>query len=176
MTDINKLRQFLQVYNIDDTEYTDDQLQLMISQASSIIGDEFVSENNREDYVRNFEGTEYMTDFYPVLVDSVVVTVNTEEVTPHKITEEGIIYFTNHVQGEFSCSYVQAISSDEIEQTMFSVVMYMIREQNAGNIRSINEGDVSVTYDTDNTMSMGNQINNLIEQLRGKYKARVRLI
>ena len=176
MTDIQKLRQYLQLQGIDDTTYTDEQLSLMISQATAFIGDEYVTPQEKEDYVRHFEGMTYMTDFYPVNVESVVVTVDDEEVTPHKITEEGLVYFENQVQGELLCTYLQAVDESIVEQAVNGVIMYSIRDSTGGNMKSINEGDISITYDTDNGMSTSSQISHLVDSLRQKFKARVRLI
>lgn len=176
MTDITTLREYLQLRGIDDTAYTDEQLQLLISQATAYIGEDFVNPTTHEDYLRHYEGTRYMTDYYPVDVSSCVVLVDGEEVTPHKITEEGIIYFENHIQGELLCTYVQAIDETAIEQALFGVIGYMIADTTGGNMKSINEGDISITYDTDNNLSTSSQISHLIESLRNKYKARVRLI
>jgi len=176
MTDIEALRQFLQVYNIDDTEYTDEQLSLLISQAGTLIGDEYTQGATHEDYTRKWEGTTYMTDFYPIDVDSVCVVVDDEEVQPHKITEEGLIYFENHIQGEFVCTYTQAINTATLDKAIMGLVMYMIRDMNDRNLKSINEGDISITYNTDSDMSTHSQISNLIQNIRNKYKARVRLI
>lgn len=174
MTEISDLRELLQVYGIDDSQYTDTQLQLLLKQARTFIGN--ATPENREDYVDQYHGKKYMTQYYPVSVDSVNVTVGGESVTPHHITEEGIIYFDNIVNGELSCTYTQQLSEEDISGAVLPLVVYMIQDQNGGNMSSITEGDVSVSFDNNSTVSTSNQINRLIESLRQKYKARVVLL
>ncbi len=177
MTEIvDELRALLQLYKIDDTMYTDDDLMLMITQARACIGTEFVEATEHEDYVHDFCGNRYITHYYPVVVDGVRITIDDERVFPDKITTEGIIYFENECRGKLSCTYVQDFSSDDITNVILPLAMYMIRDQNGGNTRSINEGDISITYDNDSQISTGNMIASLVQKLQNKYKARVRLL
>lgn len=173
---VEELRELLQVYDIDDSRYTDEQLMMMISQARACVGTEYIEPKSCEDYVRDFVGGYYMTDFYPILADSVVVTIDDEVVIPDKITEEGIIYFENQQRGKLSCSYVQDFSSDDITSVILPVTMYMIRDITGGNLSSINEGDISISYDNTSAMSTSSMIQNLVTRLQNKYKARVRLL
>jgi hypothetical protein len=177
MTEIvDELRELLVLYDIADSEYTDEQLEMMISQARACIGTEYTEASDHEDYVRDFCGDYYLTDYYPVDVDSVRVTIDDEIVFPEKITSEGIIYFTNQQRGKLSCTYVQDFSSYDIKEVILPLTMYMIRDKNGGNMRSINEGDISITYDNDSQLSTSNMISQLVQKLQNKYKARVRLL
>lgn len=174
--DIEELRKLLRLYKIDDTQFTDEDLELLISQAKTLIGKEFIEDANREDYVEHLSSKRYMTDYYPILVDSVQVFVDDEEVIPRRITENGILYFEKNVNGEFLCTYTQGFERSSIDEAIKSIVMYMIQEQDNQNISSISEGDVSVSYNTDDLMSSSTKLNELIESIRNKFRARVRLL
>jgi hypothetical protein len=174
MTEISDLRELLQVYGIDDSQYTDTQLQLLLKQARTYIGD--VTPTSHTDYVERFNGKRYMTQYYPVGVDSVTILVDEESITPKYITEEGIIYFDNMVTGELRCTYTQQLSEEEISDAILPLTVYMIKDNIGGNMSSITEGDVSVSFDNNSTVSTSNQINRLIESLRNKYKSRVVLL
>ena len=174
MTEISDLRELLQVYGIDDSQYTDTQLQLLLKQARAFIGD--VTPTEHTDYVERFNGKRYMTQFYPVGVESVTVTVEGESITPHYISEDGIIYFDKIVNGELQCTYTQQLSEEDISSAVIPLTVYMIKDNMGGNMSSITEGDVSVSFDNNSTVSTSNQINRLIESLRQKYKARVVLL
>lgn len=177
MTEIvDELRALLELYNIDDSQYTDEQLEMMISQARACIGTEYTEASDHEDYVRDFCGDYYLTEYYPIDIESVRVTIDDERVFPDKITSEGIIYFENEHRGKLSCTYVQDFSSDDIKDVILPVAMYMIRDKNGGNMRSINEGDISITYENDSQLSTSNMIASLVQKLQNKYKARVRLL
>jgi hypothetical protein len=170
------LRELLQLYGIDDTTYSDEQLELIIRQARAYIGEEFVEPTTHEDYVEHFRGKTYMTSYYPVDVDSVTVICEEEVVIPNKITSSGLVYFTHHIQGRLTVSYTQELTSTDIRDTILPIAVYMIRDIRGENLSSITEGDVSVSYDNTNTMSTSGMIQNLVTQLRNKYKARVRLL
>lgn len=176
-TTIEQLRETLNVYGVDDSQYTDEQLEVFITQAKELVGSEYVEKVEHEDYVEDICCKRYMTNYYPVVVDSVVVLVDGVEVTPHKITEDGIIYFDEIVEGEFSCTYNQGISEGEVSSAIVTLSMYLIRDKTGqGTLSSIQEGDLKVTYATDNILSAGNRISQLVNNIRNKYKARVRLL
>lgn len=177
MTEITDLRALLEVYGIDDTEYTDTQLEIILNQAKTYIGKEFVEGSTHEDYLRIYEGSVYMTNYYPIDVETVEIIVEGVEVTPRKITHEGIIYFEDVLHGELSCSYTQELSDEDIESTVLPLAMYLIRDQNGGGtMSSIHEGDLQISYDTTTSLSTNAQIHHLVQSLRDKYKARVRLL
>lgn len=177
MTLISDLRSTLQLYGIDDTQYTDAQLQIFIDNAKSVIGEDYVNSTEHEDYVEKISCRKYMTNYYPVVVDSVVVIVDGEQVTAKKITTDGIIYFDEQVNGEFTCTYLQGIDTTLVDEAIVNISLYMIQEQSGnGAISSINEGDISVSYDTNSIATSSNRISQMLNDIRGKYKARVRLI
>jgi hypothetical protein len=126
MTEISDLRELLQVYGIDDSQYTDTQLQLLLKQARTYIGD--VTPTSHTDYVERFNGKRYMTQFYPVGVESVTVTVEGESITPHYISEDGIIYFDKIVTGELRCTYTQQLNEEDISSAVIPLAMYMIKD------------------------------------------------
>lgn len=177
MTETEQLRALLEVYGIDDTQYTDAQLELMIQQAKNAVSADVANETTHEDYHRHFAGTVYMTDYYPVDVESLEITVDGEVVVPRRITHDGLVYFDNLMQGELVCTYSQAFDEGDVESTIIPLAMYMIRDKEGGNQSSIKEGDITVSFDTDSPSSTNAQISHLVSSLRAKYnKARVRLI
>ena len=177
MDEVEELRLLLQMYGIDDSMYDDNELQMWISQARSFVGNEFVQETEYEDYQRDFNSDMYMTRAYPISVSSVHVLVDDEGVIPMKITSNGVIYFNNRQHGAISVTYSVEYTEEDVKNVILPVAMYMIRDKNGGNMSSITEGDVSVSYDNINDkLSTSNSIQQLINNLRMKYKARVRLL
>ena len=178
MIDIQTLRTQLQAVGVEDSQYTDEQLQAIIENARSVLGD-CVEERTHEDYLRHFSNDVYTTNYYPINVDDVEVTCDDKAVQVDKITKEGVIYFTNTERGSLRVVYVQAIDTSIVDNVVSQLVVYMIQQKQAGNIEgisSINEGDISISYDTNSTLRSDALVQKLIDDLRNSYKARVRLL
>lgn len=178
MIDIQTLRTQLQAVGVDDSQYTDEQLQAIIENARSVLGD-CVEERTHEDYVRHFSNDVYTTNYYPILTDDVEVTCDDKAVQVDKITKEGVIYFTNNERGSLRVVYVQAIDTSIVDNTVSQLVVYMIQQKNGINdagLSSINEGDISISYDTNSSLRSDALVQKLIDDLRNSYKARVRLL
>lgn len=177
MTIVEDLRQLLVANGIDDTQYTDEELTIFIDTAKTVIGLEYTESIAHEDYVEKIQCRKYMTNYYPIAPDSVCVLVDGEEVTAKKITKEGIIYFYEIIDGEFSCTYLQAIDTDLIDYATRLLSLYTIQEkEGTGAVSSIAEGDISISYDTNSSASNSNRVARIVDSIRSKYKARVRLL
>ena len=79
MTFIEEIRTSLEAYGI--TSYTDEQIEVFIDNAKSIIDSPLLENREYTDYVRGFDGDVYCTDFYPVL-ELNSLTIDEKEVTP----------------------------------------------------------------------------------------------
>lgn len=170
MSILEDLRAMLIAHNIDVTAYTDQILNSFISEARLLVGEDFMFDHTVEEYDPNFDDDCIMVGDYPVKEGTVVVTLDDEVITPTKITSEGIIYLPSRVNGHLSVRYTVGLSGEDINQYLLPIVVYMIREKEGQNISSINEGDISISYDTSN--GVNTQMSQLIQDLKHKYSGR----
>lgn len=170
------LRSLLRNHNIPCDEYTDEQLGAYIDEAKLLLNTPYSFDTTFTDYHDHFHGRVYLTDYYPLLSTSdVVVKVDDIVVTPRRITNDGRVFLEKCVDGSLECTYTVGLSDDDIINTILPVTMYIIQASNGtGDISSVNEGDLSVSYDTSNGYNA--EVNKLVQQLKNKYRARVRII
>ena len=158
---------------------SDEQITATISQAQHLVGMEYFLPTSRNEYVPDFDDNVYITDFYPIIEDSLVLRVNDVIVTPRKINyDEGIIYLdTNHI-GTLEADYQYGYDEDELNSSLIPLVVELFKHNNNYNLGSITEGDVSVSYATNaNTTGTGvNTIDTLVNNIREMYDARVKLL
>lgn len=172
MTLIEKIRETLTAQGI--TDITDTQIQNYIDNAKALIGSSLIEQREYTDYVRNFNGEVYTTDFYPVL-DILEFTIDDKPVTLSHISMNGVLYLPCPYMGTLCCTYVVGLPVDEVEDDLLPLVVCMIRDNTGKNISSISEGDVSVSYNNTTGMESAS-LDTLVARLRDKYGAMVRLI
>ena len=178
-TTIEILRTLLQANDIHEYDDAQDSvLEAFISEAKMLINEPFCNDTTYNDYVEGFTGKKYVTDYYPLKADCLEVTFNDIDISEHikKITEEGIIYFDkqfNH--GTLDVTYVVGLSSEDIENYIIPITLYLIRDKTGRNVSSITEGDVSISYNN-STGGTAMQIDTLINNLKDKYCARLCLL
>ena len=187
MVDIAKLKTLLKFEGIDLSDYTDDELKVIvdskISELEGLIGLD-VNPVHRKHIQKEFQGDVLELPFYPVY-DLHSIKIDGECVTPKIYTFNerlGLIYFTKQMHGFVEVKYISGLS----DETITNLINPLIKEMVAyaftynqwgmgGPVSSIKEGDVSVNYDTSN--SKGNIIMNRIEDIKKRYcTARVKWI
>lgn len=175
---IDSLRTLLNNNNIIITEeYTDNQLAGMIQQAVTLIGEDYITGRVEVDYDYNFTGNLYSTAEYPVEPEGVTVTLDDQDITTSvkSVTREGVIQFTGEQNGVLRVEYTVGLTSDVSEGFVNLATLYLIRGNTSmGDVASINEGDVSVSYNT--STSTRNSLDSVISEIHNQFGARVRMI
>lgn len=170
---LTELKQILNGQGIDPTKYTDEQLQGLILQAKTLINREWATDKTYTDYNRKYNGDIITTDYYPLKTIE-TITINDEEVTPDYYTDDGIIYLPKQYNGTLKCDYTVGLTDDDYINCILPMTTNLILDQQTDkNIASINEGDVSISY---NNTTTANTNDALIENIRNKYAAKIRMI
>ena len=173
---IEKLRALLEAKGIPASE-DDNQLALLISQATTLIGDEYIHPRSEVDYDYDFKGDLYITAEYPILTEEVEVYLDDKNITSSilSITCEGVIHFKQDYEGILKTNYTVGLSDEKIEDYLLLATMYLCADDNnMGNVSSITEGDVSIGYDR--TGNTGNSLDSIISEVHKQFGARVKLI
>ena len=159
------------------TEYSNDELDSFILEAKLLLDAPFVYDTLHEDYVDDFEGNKYMLRYYPFKESNEFsVSLNDEDITSHvkKIMKSGLLFFDKSFHGSLNVTYSVGLDVDDINTYIVPIVLYIIRDKEGKNISSINEGDISISYD--NTSNSSLTTDALIKRLKNKYGTRLRLI
>ena len=155
-------------------EYTNAQLDSFILEAKLLVDMPFMMNSVYEDYEAKYRGKVYYTHEYPILTNSVQLTIDGKRVPILNINNEGRIIFDKKHRGTLECKYTVGLSDDDINNYLIPIVVCLIEDAEGGNISSITEGDVSLSYDT--TGYSNRTLDSLVNGLRNKYGARVRLV
>lgn len=173
MSMVDDLRNMLIAHGIDGEKYTDTMLESIITEARLLVDEPYMFDTESEDYTPDFCDDIYMTEDYPVIPESLHFVVDGEEVTPRKVTSEGIVYLPGRVSGELTCTYTVGLGSDDIQQYMLPICVSIVKDSEGQNVAGVTEGDVSTTY----YMNYGNtdttSIDSLVMKIRNKYSGRV---
>lgn len=185
MTDITKLKTLLKFEGIDLTDFTDEELKIIVDskmdELSGLTGLD-IKPVHRKHIQKSFNGDILELPFYPVY-DLNTVKIDGECVSSEIYTVNqklGLIYFTKKVQGFVEVKYISGLSDEAIKTLINPLIKEMVAYAftynqwgMGGPVSSIKEGDVSVNYDTSN--SKGNMIINRIEDIKKRYStARVK--
>ena len=184
MTLLTEFTSYLRRYGVT-TDLSDEDLELLLNQKKSEIieytGLELTPTTHTE-FRRDFMDDQYMVDFYPV-VDVTNCQVGSRTLTVDDYTcdsERGIFYFHSIVNGFLRVEYVscvgEAVFDLKIKPLLFDMCRYMLTSSNGdvGAMSSIKEGDVQVNYDT--STSLGGLIVSRLNNLKGMYSCRVKVI
>ena len=170
---VTQLEQLLKAHNI--TNYTTDQLETYIKQAMMLAEINSIAPTEKE-YKRHYHDEVFLTSYYPITnPEQMVIQINGEDITPDFVLDtEGIIYFDKMYTGTLYVEYEHGILEEDITNLLVPLAFNLFVDSNGGNLASITEGDISVSYKTDGTSLQSND--DLISRLRGKYEARVKFI
>lgn len=172
MTIYDDLRNLLSLHGIDTTDYDENKLNALLLESKLIINAPFTTDTVHKDYKQHFLGDKYLTESYP-LKEVVSVKIGEEEVIPEHVSSNGIIYFEKQVSGKLLVEYIVGLTSQDYQDTVLPICVYLAKDIAGQNVSSISEGDVSVSYAAGSSATM---IDNLVSEIRSKYGARVRLL
>ena len=174
---LEQLKASLHLNNIPIDKYSDDELMAVLSQAVTLIGASYVEGEVTSEYMPDFEGDTYITISYPILTDEVVCTVDgvVREDIVKSVSSTGIIRFQSDLSGDLEVTYTQGLPMDTINQYLVLVAVQILGKLNGtGTVSNINEGDVSVGYDTSGTTR--GSLDSLIMDVHNLFGARVRML
>ncbi|MBX7076660.1 MAG: hypothetical protein K1X33_05040 [Methanobacteriaceae archaeon] len=177
---LDDLREYLKIKGIDDSLYTDNVLEKLINFYTDYIvsytGIDFDEhEHTVVDTCPIFRTNSYLLGFYPVVeIESIELDGNVINESSYKLDKNnGIIYWIDDsIDGDvLEIVYISQIRDNLILNTFVPLLKDMIycslEPNNKGNIVSVKEGDVTVTYDSNSTMS--NFIINRLDLLKNLY-------
>jgi len=177
---VEELKQRLHLAGIDYSKYTDEDLQSLIDltvesiEAETglpIINPRLITEYDDEHHSKVYE-----TDFYPLICCE--IRINDELIEAHRIDlDRGIIYFKPHTKGELEVKYKIQYTNTQVLTSLISnmIILTIDGDTVHGTWNSIKEGDVSVTYGAGSGGLQG-KVDKALDELKGYYKPRVRLL
>lgn len=188
MLDIEELRILLKFEGIDLTDYTDEEITVLINsktrELKGLLGLDIIPVHRKETS-HHFRGEKLRLDFYPVKEMHAVIVDG--EYLKHKDYSVdynlGILRFKNKQYGSnVTVEYLSGLSDDDMETLIkpliSDMVIYTLTSTDPSSpegLSSVKEGDVSVSYDTSN--SRGALINNRITDIRNRFNsARLRFL
>ena len=185
LIDVETLKQNLTLENIEYDEYSDEDLELLLTNiVKEIIGytNAPINAVTHKRIIRDFKGDMLELDYYPVSeISSLQIGSKTLSSTDYILDETlGILYFHSELSGLLSCTYVCQCSGDTIDNVINPLVFDMIKYRlttnftTTGVMSSVKEGDVQVNYDT--STSLGNLIQSRINNLKSTYSIRIKVL
>lgn len=184
MTLLTEFKQYLTLNNIT-TEFTDEELELLLNnKVNELITYTGIEINpvTHTEFKRGFSDDIYELDFYPIKEIS-ELKVDGKSITSDRYTcdgERGVLYFNYCLNGLLFCKYVSGVSETvfdtKVKPLLFDMAGYTLKGENSllGTVSSIKEGDVQVNYDT--STSLGGLIVSRLNNLKGMYSCRVKVI
>lgn len=180
--ELNKLLKLQGVTDpeIEDLETLQSLIDLKISEITALTGLP-VKPVTRKQIMKNFQGTLFETDWYPVNRICSFKIGGKELTEDDYVLDEnnGIIYLNNNWNGLLVIEYCNKLSDEVISSKVNALIGDMVLygytapNKNSGEISSIHEAEQSISYDTSN--SLGNRIYARIDSLKLSYSsARVR--
>ena len=177
---VEELKKRLRLAGVDFSNYTDDDLQSLIDLTLETIEAEtglpIVNPRLITEYEDYFRNKVYETDYYPLLCCE--IRINDEVIEAHRIdTGRGILYFKPPVVGELEVKYkIQYTDINVLSSLITNMITLEIESDTVhGTWNSIREGEVSVTYGVGSGGLQG-KVDEAINELKGYYKPRVRLL
>ena len=172
MIDINDLRLLLKLNGIDDTQYTDEDLEKLIDYYTKVF-DSLICFNYHSKQYEDFIPADdsfnsLLLNHFPV-TNLITLTIkeknHLDDIRNINLTS-GIIHFKKPFIGDTRVIYRSGWSDEDIERLInpiiLDLIIWGIKYGKAGLINSITEGDVSVSYDnTDNILNINQRIRDL---------------
>lgn len=184
LIDVETLKQNLRLENIEN-DYSDEDLELLLNNlVLELTGyvDIPITPVNHKEIQRNFNGTLYETDHYPVSEISDLKIGSTTLTSDDYVLDDskGILYFNSQLRGLLVIEYVACLPDDvinsKVNPLLFDMLKYRLTSDfsNDGAVSSIKEMDTTINYDT--SSSLGNLIQSRINNLRACYSIRIKVI
>ena len=197
--DINKLKTLLKFDGVDLSEFTDEELLILveakIDELESLTGVNLRPKSKKK-IMSKFKGKVLELNDYPICeITDVFVNDLPLDGSEYNVNDDlGIIYFGHFIRGSVKVQYNLGVSDEDFSYLIFPLVKDMIAYSisfglSNRNLRgwgytasSLKEGDLSVNFSSGATgegaYGYTGSINNKIDDLRKKYgyRARVRWI
>ena len=182
---VSEFKDLLELAGIDITDYSDDDIELLLesklSEITAYVGFD-INPTLHKEIRKGFSDDMYEVDYYPVLsVES--FKIGNKSLTSDDYVlddEQGILYLHSALSGLLVLSYSSGISDNafnsKIKPLLFDMAKYTLTTgfSGVGAMTSIKEGDVQVNYDA--TSSLGGLIIGRLNNLRASYQCRVKVI
>jgi hypothetical protein len=170
--DPNEVRVILRAYGIDDSQYTDEELEHLIQYYTrlfnSLICFNYLPCDYEEYYPVNDSTKAVLINHYPVIeVSSITLDEKDYTNNVYRIEKDtGIIYFKENIMGDLILKYHAGWSDKDIETIIIPLILdllvYGIRYGVDGIVSSISEGDVSVSFSiTEKSLNINSRLNDL---------------
>lgn len=185
LINVSSLKEQLDLEGINHSDYADSKLELLLNNiVKEIIGytNAPINPITHKRIIRDFRSDMLELDYYPISsISSLQVGSKTLSSTDYILDETlGILYFNSELSGLLSCTYVCQCSGDTIDNVINPLVFDMIKYRlttnftTTGVMSSVKEGDVSVNYDT--SSSLGNLIQDRLNNLKATYQIRIKVL
>ena len=158
--------------------YTEEQIQAFVKEAKNLVQSPLLTPQTFTDYQREYTGDTILTKYYPIMEDTLSVTINDISIVPVFVEVlSGIIHLDHTHNGVLKVEYTAGLSEEEVLSDITPLVTALILDNEGYNLSSITEGDVSVTYAGKIGSNGGStSIDSLVTSLQSKYDCLVRLI
>lgn len=177
---VEELKQRLHLAGVDYSNYTDDDLQSMITLTLDRIeaetGVPVINPRLITEYDDDHHSKYYETDYYPLICCE--IKLDDELIEAHRIDmDKGIIYFKPYTTGELEVKYQIQYTNTQVLTSLITnmIILDVDGDTVHGTWNSIKEGEVSVTYGA-GSGGLQEKVNNALNELKGYYRPRVRLL
>lgn len=177
---VDELKTRLSLAGIDYSEYTDNDLEdlitITIENIEALTGLPIANPLLVTEYKDKFHDKVYETDFYPI--QCCLITIDGEEVEPHRIDyDRGILYFKPKTIGELEVKYrIQYTDVTVLAGLITNMIILDIESDTVhGTWNSVKEGDVSVTYGS-GSGGLSEKVDEALRDLKGYYTPRIRML
>lgn len=185
LIDITSLKQQLTLEGINHEDYSDDDLELLLTNiVKEIIGytNAPINPITHKRIIKDFKSDMLELDYYPIKeISSLQIGSKNLSSSDYVLDDTlGILYFNSELSGLLSCQYTcqlyDAVIENIINPLLFDMVKYRLTTNFSTNgvMSSVKEGDVSVNYDT--STSLGNLIQSRLNNLKATYQIRIRVL
>jgi len=196
MISAEKIRTLLKFEGVT-VDFTDEELQVLIDskldELEGLIGAD-IRPHDRQKTVGKFKGKILELNFYPIIqiADIVLNGYSLCNYEYHVNYDLGIIYFNHRIRGHITVYYTTGIPERDFSYIITPLIKDMVSYalnyneglkydrgiSGEGTIASLKEGDVSIGFAYDSSLTLGARINDRIDDLKSKYcySTRVRWI
>ena len=184
LIDLETLKKQLTIEGVT-TELSDEQLELLLTNVvNEITGytNVPIHPTSHKTILRDFDDDMLELDHYPVVEITSLKIGQTELSSDDYVLDEGlgILYFYSHLSGmlnvEYCCQVSDEVINNLINPLIFDIIRYRLTTNFSveGAMSSVKEGDVQVNYDT--SSSLGNLIQSRINDLKGLFSIRIKVL
>lgn len=177
---VAELKTRLRLAGIDYSEYTDNDLEtlitLTIQKIENIADLPILEPRNITEFTKMRWSDAYVTDYYPIINPSVIL--NEHEVQLKYIdNDKGILYFKKKQYGDIKVEYSIQYDNISLLQDLITDMIILDIESDTvhGTWNSVKEGDVSVTYGS-GSGGLTEKVNDTLNNLSGYFQPRIRML